>query len=129
MSSKNISSIDEKGRVLIPQSLREQVSLAAGEKVLLSVDAASKMIFIEPAHEKKLLSLSVELADKPGALAKAALALYDINVDLVSTRSRSSKRGESAVWMVECNPQGASIAQIKTALAKAGAKIATAKWE
>ena len=129
MSSKSVSSIDEKGRVLIPQSLREQVSLAPGEKVLLSADAASKMICIEPAHEKKLMSLSIELADKPGSLAKAALALYDINVDLVSTRSRSSKRGEAAVWLVECNPQGASIAQIKAALGKARAKIETARWE
>ena len=128
MSFSAISSLDEKGRVLIPLSLREQVGLTSGEKVLISADPTSKMLSIEPAHEKKLLSLSIELSDQPGALAKAALSLYEIGVDLVSTHSRSSRRGESAQWQVECNPRGSSVADIKATLAKAGAKLASSQW-
>lgn len=128
MSSSALSSLDEKGRVLIPLSLREQVGLASGEKVLISVNSTSKALSIEPAHEKRLLSLRIELADKPGALAKAALALYDLGIDLVSTHSRSSKRGEAAQWQVECNPKGVSASDIKAALAKAGAKLASSQW-
>ncbi|MFH0927303.1 MAG: hypothetical protein V1822_01865, partial [Candidatus Micrarchaeota archaeon] len=80
-------------------------------------------IIIEPAHEKKLLHLQIGLSDEPGSLAKAALALSKIKVDLVSTNSRSSRRGEIAVWSVECNPGGAKLSEIKSALAGAGAKI------
>ena len=129
MSGKNVSSIDEKGRVLIPQTLREQVGLTSGEKVLVSADPSSKTIFIEPAHEHNLLSLTIELADQPGSLASAAAALSLLGVDLVSTHSRSSQRGERAVWVVECNPRGATMAQIKAALAKCGASITGSKRE
>ena len=115
--------------MLIPLSLRERIGLTSGEKVMVSADTASKMLLIEPSHEKELLSLTIELGDQPGALAKAALALYDLNVDLVSTHSRSSRRGEVALWEVECNPRNASILQIKNALAKCGAKLAASQWE
>jgi len=128
MSSSAVSSLDEKGRVLIPLSLREQVGLTSGEKVLISADGASKTLSIEPAHEKKLLSLSIELSDQPGALAKAAISLYEIGVDLVSTHSRSSVRGEAATWQVDCNPRGCSIADIKASLGKANAKLASSQW-
>ncbi|VVB56954.1 Uncharacterised protein [uncultured archaeon] len=129
MSDSIVSSLDEKGRVLIPLSLRERVGLASGEKVLVSADPASKTLIIEPSHEKELLSLTIELGDQPGALAKAALALYDLGVDLVSTHSRSARRGEVALWEVECNPRDASIAQIKAALLKCGAKLAASQWQ
>jgi len=123
-----MSSLDKKGRVLIPLPLREAVGMGSGEKVLISVDSASKTLLVQPAHEKKLLSLQIELADRPGALAKAALTLYDLGVDLVSTHSRSSRRGEAAHWQVECNPKGVSASEIKGALSKAGAKLASSRW-
>ncbi len=129
MPDSLISSIDEKGRVLIPLSVRQALGLTIGERVLVSADERSRILLIEPAREKRLLTLRIELADKPGALAKAALSLYGLGVDLVSSRSRSSKRGEAALWEVECNPQGAGIAQIKAALAKCGARLAGSEWQ
>ena len=122
------ASLDGKGRVLIPQSVREAAGISNGEKLLVHFDPELRAIVIEPAHEKKLLTLEILLADQPGSLASAAGALAKLGVDLVSTRSHSSRRGEAALWEVECNPHSASVPAIKAALAKVGASLSSSKW-
>jgi AbrB family looped-hinge helix DNA binding protein len=129
MSGENISSVDTKGRVLIPQGLRDALNLKSGERVILELDPETKAIRLSSSHEKKLLRLRIQLDDKPGSLASAATALADMGVDLVNTHSHSSERGERAVWMVDCNPGKASVADIKAGLAKCWAKLLTAEWE
>ncbi|MEM2137598.1 MAG: AbrB/MazE/SpoVT family DNA-binding domain-containing protein, partial [Candidatus Anstonellaceae archaeon] len=62
MAGKNISSVDEKGRVLIPQSLRDAANLKPGEKVVLKFDGKMRAIVVEPAYEKKLLKLQILLS-------------------------------------------------------------------
>lgn len=126
MAGKATSSVDGKGRVLIPQSLRDALNMGEGEKVLLSLEGGA--LRIEPSHEKKLLRLRILLSDSPGALAHAASALSKLGVDLVSTQSHSSRRGEAAEWMVECNPGGKTASEIKAALGKVGAKLLEAAW-
>ena len=96
---------------------------------MLELDSSSKSLKIEPAHEKKLFRLRILLADSPGSLAHAASALAKLGVDLVSTQSHSSRRGEAAEWIVECNPGGKGTGEIKAALGKAGARLLEAKWE
>ena len=127
MAGRNTSSIDSKGRVLIPQSIRDAANVKPDEKVVIGFDPSSRAITIEPAHEKKLLKLDILLADKPGSLASAASVLAKLGVDLVSTQSHSSRRGEAAVWRVECNSGKATLASIKSALARAGAKIISSR--
>lgn len=122
-----MSSIDSKGRVLIPQSIRDAANLKPDEKVILGFDSTRRAITIEPAHEKKLLRIEILLADSPGSLAQAASVLAKLGVDLVSTQSHSSRRGEAAVWRVECNSGKATLSSIKSALARAGAKIISSK--
>lgn len=129
MPGKSVSSVDEKGRVLVPQSIRDALNLKSGEKVLLELDSDAKSVKIEPAHEKKLLHISILLADSPGSLAQAAVVLAKLGIDLVSTHSHSTRRGEAAIWEAECNPGKASPSQIKAALAKAGAKLLSSQWE
>lgn len=121
--------MDEKGRVLIPQAIREAAGISTGEKLLAHFDRKTRAIVIEPAHEKKLLHLEILLADRPGSLALAAKALSGLGVDLVSTHSHSSRRGEAALWEVQCNPKDASVSGVKAALAKAGATLSSSKWE
>jgi len=128
MPGKTISSVDERGRILIPQSIRDALNLKSGEKVILELEK-NHAVRIEPAREKALLHLSILLADSPGSLANAAVALAKTGVDLVSTQSHSSRRGEAAVWEVECNPGKATMEQIKSALGKANAKVLSSEWE
>ena len=129
MAGKGTSSIDGKGRILIPQSMRDALGLKTGEKVIVSSDAKNHAILIEPAHEKRLLRLEISLSDSPGSLASAAAALAKLGVDLVSTQSHSSRRGESAVWVVQCNPGKTASSGIRASLAKAGARLLSSRWE
>jgi bifunctional DNA-binding transcriptional regulator/antitoxin component of YhaV-PrlF toxin-antitoxin module len=115
--------------VLIPQSIRDAANLKPDERVVVDFDPALRAIVIGPAHEKKLLRLGIALSDKPGSLASAAAVLAKLGVDLVSTQSHSSRRGEAAVWEVECNPGKRTASEIKSALAKGGAGLVSAKWE
>ncbi len=129
MSLKEVSSLDGKGRVLIPSGMRDALNLKEGEKILLELDPEGRAIMIEPAYEKKLLILKIALSDKPGALAAAAAVLARLKVDLVSTNSHSTRRGEEAVWEVKCNPSGTSVSKLKEALSKAGARVLSAQWK
>ena len=126
MGAKYTTNLDSKGRVVIPQSIRDSLNLKEGEKLIVSSENNS--ITIEPAHEKKLLRMEILLSDEPGSLAKAAFALAKINVDLVSTSSRSSRRGEQAIWSVECSPGSIGMGEIKSALKDAGAKVLSSGW-
>lgn len=129
MAGENISSVDTKGRVLIPQGLREALNLKSGERVILELDAEAKVIRVSPSHEKNLLRLEIQLDDHPGSLASAATALADMGVDLVNTHSHSSERGERAVWVVDCNPGKSTVPDIKKRLEKCWAKVLSAEWE
>jgi hypothetical protein len=51
------------------------------------------------------------IPDRPGALARAARALGDLNVDLLSSNSRTIKKGEVAEWVVV-----ADVGQLKSSI-------------
>jgi len=93
--------IDSRGRVTLPSSLRDAVKLPEGVYVMLVADLDRKEIRIVPFAdpEAKLFELRVTFADIPGALARAATVLAKEGVDLLSTESRTLRRGESAEWV------------------------------
>lgn len=129
MPGKNVSYVDKKGRLLIPQRLRDALHLKEGEKVILDLDESRRTITIEPSYERKLLKLDIALGDSPGALAKAAASLARLGVDLVSTQSHSAMRGEAAIWEVECNPGDVAMPAVRSALRRSGARVVSAKWD
>ncbi|MEM4347991.1 MAG: hypothetical protein QXN37_00250 [Candidatus Anstonellaceae archaeon] len=127
MALREICKLDSKGRVLIPQHLREAAGIMADDRLIVGLDEKTWKITIEPAREKKILRLTIALSDKPGALASAALTLANLGVDLVSSHSHSTRRGEAALWIVECNPSANSVKMIKSELEKCNAKLISAK--
>ncbi|MFB0502162.1 MAG: hypothetical protein ACETVP_06780, partial [Candidatus Bathyarchaeia archaeon] len=54
--------------------------------------------FADP--EAKLIEFRITFADVPGALAKAADVLAKQGVDLLSSESRTLRRGQSAEWII-----------------------------
>jgi len=94
--------VDSRGRITMPSSIREAVKLSEGMYVMLIADLDKKELRIAPFAdpEAKLVELSITFSDSPGALAKAANILASEGVDLLSSESRTLRRGKSAEWVV-----------------------------
>jgi AbrB family looped-hinge helix DNA binding protein len=94
--------VDSRGRITMPSSIREAVKLSEGMYVMLIADLDKKELRIAPFAdpEAKLVELSITFSDSPGALAKAANILATEGVDLLSSESRTLRRGKSAEWVV-----------------------------
>ena len=102
MRVSEIVRIDSRGRVTLPSALRESIGLSEGMYVMLIAEIEEKQVRIIPFAdpEAKLVEFHLAIRDAPGALAKAASVLAENNVDLLSTTSRTLKRGELAEWIV-----------------------------
>jgi AbrB family looped-hinge helix DNA binding protein len=102
MRMTEIVRIDSRGRITMPSNLREAVKLAEGMYVMLVANLDKKEIRIVPFAdpEAKLVEFSIAFSDMPGALAKAANILARQGVDLLSSESRTLRRGKSAEWIV-----------------------------
>jgi AbrB family looped-hinge helix DNA binding protein len=94
--------IDSRGRITMPSHLREAVRLSEGMYVMLIADLDEKEVRIVPFAdpEAKLVEFRIAFSDMPGALAKAANILASMGVDLLSSESRTLRRGKSAEWVV-----------------------------
>ena len=102
MRMSEIVRIDSRGRVTMPSSIRDAVRVSKGMYVILIADLDEKEVRIVPFAdpEAKLVEFRIAFADVPGALAKAADVLARQGVDLLSSESRTLRRGESAEWIV-----------------------------
>jgi AbrB family looped-hinge helix DNA binding protein len=102
MRMTEIVRVDSRGRITMPSSIREAVRLSEGMYVMLIADLDEKEVKIAPFAdpEAKLIELSITFSDIPGVLAKAAGILADQGVDLLSSESRTLRRGKSAEWVV-----------------------------
>lgn len=94
--------IDSRGRVTMPASIRDAVRLSEGMYIILIADLDRKEVRIVPFAdpEARLVEFRITFADIPGALAKAAAVLAREGVDLLSSESRTLRRGQSAEWSV-----------------------------
>ena len=114
MRMTEIVRVDSRGRITMPSPIREAVKLSEGMYVMLIANLDEKEIRISPFAdpEARLIELSITFSDVPGALAKAASILANEGVDLLSSESRTLRRGKSAEWVViadvsrcKCKPE------------------------
>lgn len=100
MRMSEIVRIDSRGRVTMPSSIRDAVRLSEGMYVMLIADLDNKEVRIVPFAdpEARLVEFRITFLDVPGALARAAAVLAEQGVDLLSSESRTLRRGESAEW-------------------------------
>jgi AbrB family looped-hinge helix DNA binding protein len=102
MRMTEIVRVDSRGRITMPSPIREAVKLSEGMYVMLIADLDKNELRISPFAdpEAKLVEISITFSDNPGALAKAANTLASQGVDLLSSESRTLRRGKSAEWVV-----------------------------
>ncbi|MHA1156151.1 MAG: ACT domain-containing protein [Candidatus Heimdallarchaeota archaeon] len=94
--------VDARGRITMPTSLRETIGIAEGMHVMLIGDLENYEIRILPFAdpEADLYELHITLTDKPGSLAEMAAYLAENKVDLLSSQSRTLRRGKPAEWFL-----------------------------
>lgn len=101
MRMTEIVRVDSRGRITMPSTIRDAIKLSEGMYVMLIADLDKKELRIAPFAdpEAKLVEVNITFSDAPGALAKAASILANQGVDLLSSESRTLRRGKSAEWI------------------------------
>lgn len=125
MKYTSILRVDSKGRITIPQIVREALDIYEGRQLLAVADFDKKEILITPITSKAgaLYEIKVELRDAPGALASFGEKMRELNLDQLIVKCSSIKRGELA----ECisiaeplNPSEFNPDNVKRALEESG---------
>ncbi len=111
MPKSFLSKLDERGRVMIPISLRETLGLKEGSPILIKLDDESESVRIIPfvMEGEELAFIDVEMSDAPGALSKILSLLSARGVDIIKSESISSERGRSAEWRALMNISGCKL--------------------
>jgi AbrB family looped-hinge helix DNA binding protein len=99
---QEIMRIDSKGRVTIPAHMREELGMKEGSYAAVRIDREDRSVMVSlfaGAHAK-LVEMKLRIPDRPGALARAARTLSEMNLDLMTSSSRTVKKGDLAEWVV-----------------------------
>jgi len=125
MKYTSILKVDSKGRVTIPQVVREALDISEGRQLLAVADFDRKEIIITPITSKAsaLYEIRVELKDMPGILASFGEKMKELGLDQLIVRCSSIKRGELAecVSIAEpVDPSNFSPESVKRALENSG---------
>ncbi len=94
--------VDSKGRVTIPSYMRDELGMKEGSYASVKVqrDDRGVMVCLFAGARAKLVEMRMRIPDRPGALARVARALSELGLDLLSSSSRTLKKGELAEWVV-----------------------------
>jgi len=94
--------VDSKGRVTIPQTVRDALGISPGMYLVLIADVDKREIVLSPiaANARNVVEINVEMEDRPGALAEVAKALSDLNVDIIVSRCASIARGKAGTCTI-----------------------------
>jgi AbrB family looped-hinge helix DNA binding protein len=124
VGKSSVVRVDQKGRILIPSNIREELGMRENTYSLVALDSQKSRIMITPLVKKvsKLARIEIGFSDSPGALAKAAKILAEGKVDLIHSESRSTSRGEKAEWEIIADVSKADMKKMKKELI--GKKVA-----
>jgi len=94
--------VDSKGRVTIPQTVRDALGITPGMYLVLIADVDEREIVLSPiaTAAKNVVEINVEMEDRPGALAQVANTLSELNIDIIVSRCASVARGRAGVCTI-----------------------------
>ncbi len=122
MSTKltGLVKVDSKGRITIPQTIRESLGIEAGMLVAMLADAEKKEIIVSPilAENAKVVQIEVTMQDRPGALAKVTSKLSELRIDIVANKCTSITRKEEGecVFIVDMSQATTDVEGVRRAL-------------
>jgi len=127
MKEVRIITIDDRGRVVIPNIIRKAIGIKTNSQLMMIADSDAKEIKLTPvglSEEEKPIKFQITMKDIPGALARIANIFAEQNISLIFGTSISVERDKTAIWeVIGPLPSNRSIEDLKEALLKEGDAI------
>jgi bifunctional DNA-binding transcriptional regulator/antitoxin component of YhaV-PrlF toxin-antitoxin module len=93
--------IDDRGRILIPQAVRDLMGLRPQSETVGTYDSEKNVFTLMPARQGgNYVRIVFKISDQPGSLAKVANSLASSGINLVATSSTTLVPGKLAEWEV-----------------------------
>ncbi len=124
MKHSKILTIDNRGRIVIPQIIRRSLGLTTNSQLMLVADSETKEMKITPigfADEKNAVKFRITMTDAPGALAKLASIFADLNLSMIYSEAVIVEKDKTAVWTVISERPPTEIERLKDLLLEKGA--------
>jgi bifunctional DNA-binding transcriptional regulator/antitoxin component of YhaV-PrlF toxin-antitoxin module len=93
--------IDDRGRILIPQAVRDMMGLRPQSETLGTYNSEKNVFTLMPVRQGgTFVRIVFKISDQPGSLAKVANALASSGINLMATSSTTLVPGKLAEWEV-----------------------------
>lgn len=126
MKEVKILTIDERGRIVIPQIIRKSLGITTNSQLMMISDSESKEIRITPIglqNESNLIKLRITMGDTPGALAKLATTFGDLKLSMMYSEAVIVEKDKSAVWTVISEAPNFALEELERVLKEKGEAI------
>ncbi|MBY9010659.1 MAG: hypothetical protein KGD74_12400, partial [Candidatus Lokiarchaeota archaeon] len=123
MKEVKILTIDERGRIVIPQIVRKSLGITTNSQLMMISDSEAKEIKITPVglrSESDLIKLRITMGDTPGALAKLATTFGDLKLSMMYSEAVIVEKDKSAVWTVISESPSFPIEELEKILMEKG---------
>ena len=123
MKEVKILTIDERGRIVIPQIVRKSLGITTNSQLMMISDSEAKEIKITPVglrSESDLIKLRISMGDAPGALAKLATAFGDLKLSMMYSEAVIVEKDKTAVWTVISESPSFPIEELEKILKEKG---------
>lgn len=123
MKEVKILTIDERGRIVIPQIVRKSLGITTNSQLMMISDSEVKEIKITPIglrSESNLIKLRITMGDTPGALAKLATTFGDLKLSMMYSEAVIVEKDKSAVWTVISETPDFTLEELENVLKEKG---------
>jgi len=123
MKEVKILTIDERGRIVIPQIVRKSLGITTNSQLMMVSDSEIKEIKITPIglrNESNLIKLRITMGDTPGALAKLATTFGDLKLSMMYSEAVIVEKDKTAVWTVISESPNFSSEELEKVLKEKG---------
>lgn len=101
MKDVKFLAIDNRGRIVIPMTIRKSLGLTENSQLMMIADLETKEIRITPVGIKgDSLKFRILMKDEAGSLAKIATTFGNHGISLVYGESLTIEKEKTAMWTV-----------------------------
>jgi AbrB family looped-hinge helix DNA binding protein len=123
MKEVKILTIDERGRIVIPQIVRKSLGITTNSQLMMISDSEVKEIKITPIglrNGSNLIKLRISMGDTPGALAKLATTFGNLNLSMMYSEAVIVEKDKTAIWTVISESPDFALEELERVLKKDG---------